>query len=187
MNRYLAVACLWPALLTAQEPAQDGGAATFQKWHEEQVAIGNANVVTRAKRIEQTENALLELERRAKLVLSYIEAISVERRKRVDIDSKWSAYVDSVRRTAEPIAVLTVLELRRDCVDRFAEEARALEYTWKKRLKRWERELDRSKGNVKFEHLVNLARGIVEFEGKRAAELRAESEALARQIERGKP
>lgn len=209
MKRYLALACLWPALLTAQELAKNGGAAALQKWHEGQVAIGNINLLTRADRAEQAQRALEELERREQLMFqayasvtkimgasaldsAYIKATGVERRKRVEIDERSSAHLDSVRRTAEPIAVLTVLELRRDCADRFAEEARTLRHTWKVMLKRWQRELDRSKdgnkANIDYvERLVTLGRGVVEFEGKRAAELKAESEMLARQIEAAKP
>jgi hypothetical protein len=209
MKRYLALACLWPGLLVAQELAKNGGAEALQKWHEGQVAIGNINLLTRADRAEQTQAALGELERREQLMLQayanvdrivdslgfdadYIKAAGVERRRRVAIDERSSSYLDSVRRTAEPIAVLTVLELRRDCVDRFAEEARTLKHTWKEMLTRWQRELDRSKGGDKanvayFERLVNLGRGVVEFERKRAAEMKAESEMLARQIEAAKP
>ena len=186
MKRYLAVACLWPALLTAQEPSQSGAAA-LQKWHEVQVAIGNANMATRANRAEQIELALLELERREKLVFSAYA--DVGRRKRVDMEQRSLAHLDSVRRSAEPIGVLTMLELRHDCVERFANEARTVEHHWKGLLKGWQRKLDRAKGDdvERFERLVSLARAVIEFEGKRAAELKAESEALLRQIEAAKP
>jgi uncharacterized protein (UPF0335 family) len=218
MKRYLALACVWPALLTAQEPAQQG--AALKKWHDEQVAIGNANQSARAKRSEETMKAIVDLERREKLMFQayadvyknsdtygfdpdYIKATGLERRKRIELDERSSAHLDSVRRVGDPDAILTVLTLRRDQVNTFAEDSRKLEYYWKDMLTRWQRGLDRAKGDDKpsnpapvkaairaaidhLERLVRLGRGVIEFESKRAAEMQAESNALGRQIEAGK-
>jgi hypothetical protein len=218
MKRHLALACVWPALLTAQEPAQQG--AALKKWHDEQVAIGNANLTTRAKRSQETMKTIVDLERREKLMFQayadvykvsdsygfdpdYIKLTGVERRQRVESDERSSAHLDSVRQVGQPAQILTVLMLRRERVDKFAEESTTLEYHWKDMLTRWQRGLDRAKADDKpsnpapvkaaikaaidhFERLVRLGRGVIEFESKRAAEMQAESAALARQIEAGK-